>query len=177
MIPICRQASDLDSSFREQNSHEAVDTIITSVIILVTTTVLISEYGMARDANISDAEWQVMEAVWSLGAAPAAAIIEELAESTAWNHRTIRTLLTRLVEKGVLEKHGQGAGSVYRALVPRRARVRSEGRSFLKRMFQGDTTSLLVHFAKEAKLGPAKLAQLRKLLDDESGKPNTGSES
>lgn len=132
---------------------------------------------MTIDPNISDAEWQVMEAAWSLGDAPAAAIIEELAKSTAWNHRTIRTLLARLVEKGVLEKHGQGAGSVYRALVPRRARVRSEGRDFLKRMFQGDTTSLLLHFAKEAKLGQAKLAQLRELLDDESGESNTGNES
>ena len=128
------------------------------------------------DATISDAEWQVMEAAWSLGEAPAAAIIEKLAKSTAWNHRTIRTLLGRLVEKGVLEKRGQGAGSVYRALVPRRARVRSEGRSFLKRMFQGDTTSLLLHFAKEAKLGPVKLAQLRGLLDDESGESKKGNE-
>src|SRR5580692_9133705 len=131
---------------------------------------------MTIDVNISDAEWQVMEAAWSLGGAPAAAIIEELAKSTAWNHRTIRTLLGRLVEKGVLEKQGQGAGSVYRTLVPRRARVRSEARSFLKRMFQGDTTSLLLHFAKEAKLGPAKLAQLRELLDEESGESNTGNQ-
>ena len=43
-------------------------------------------------------------------------------------------------------------------------------------MFQGDTTSLLLHFAKEAKLGPAKLAQLRELLDDESGESSTGNE-
>jgi BlaI family penicillinase repressor len=132
---------------------------------------------MTTDATISDAEWQVMEAVWSLGGAPAAAIIEELAKSTAWNHRTIRTLLGRLVEKGVVEKQGQGAGSVYRALVPRSARVRSEGRSFLRRMFQGDTTSLLLHFAKEAKLGPEKLAQLRELLDDESGESDRGNPS
>lgn len=129
------------------------------------------------ETSISDAEWQVMEAAWTLGETPAAAIIEELAKSTAWNHRTIRTLLGRLVEKRVLEKHGQGSRSVYRALVPRRARVRSEGRSFLQRMFQGDTTSLLLHFAKEAKLPPAKLAQLRQLLDEESGEPKQGNKS
>lgn len=129
---------------------------------------------MTVQATISDAEWQVMEAVWSLGGAPAAAIIEELAKSTTWNHRTIRTLLARLVEKEVLEKQGQGTRSVYRALIPRHARVRFEGRTFLKRMFQGDTTSLLLHFAKEAKLPPEKLAQLRDLLDDESGKSNQG---
>ena len=129
---------------------------------------------MTTDANISDAEWRVMEAIWTLGEAPAAAIIDELAKSTAWNHRTIRTLLGRLVEKGVVDKQGQGSRSVYRASVPRRARVRSEGRSFLERMFQGDTTSLLLHFAREAKLPPAKLVQLRHLLDDESEGPKRG---
>lgn len=120
------------------------------------------------DVTISDAEWLVMEAIWLLGEVPAVAIIEELSKSTSWNHRTIRTLLGRLVEKGVVEKQGQGTNSVYRSLVPRQARVRSEGRSFLERMFQGDTTSLLLHFAKEAKLSPAKLARLRELLDDEA---------
>src|SRR5215469_11053814 len=80
---------------------DSVDRVTTSVIIIVTTTVVIQERGATVDANISDAEWQVMEAAWSLGEAPAAAIIEELAKSTAWNHRTIRTLLGRLVEKGV----------------------------------------------------------------------------
>jgi len=132
---------------------------------------------MTANASISEAEWQVMEAVWSLSSATAAAIIEELAKSTTWNHRTIRTLLGRLVEKEVLEKQGQGAGSVYRALVPRSARVRSEGKSFLNRMFQGDTTSLLLHFAKEAKLGTEKLARLRELLDDESDLSNPGDKS
>ncbi len=123
---------------------------------------------MTIDANISDAEWQVMEAVWSLGSGTAAEIIKELAKSTSWNHRTIRTMLRRLVEKGVLEQQRQPSGSVYRARVRRRVRVRKEGRSFLERMFRGDTTSLLLHFAKEAKLGPEKIARLQELLDEES---------
>lgn len=129
------------------------------------------------EISISDAEWQVMEAVWSLGEGTAVAIIDELARTTTWNHRTIRTLLVRLVEKQALEKAGQGAGSVYRALVQRTACVRSEGRSFLQRMFQGDTTSLLLHFAKEARLGPDKLARLKELLDDQSDPPRTGADS
>ncbi|MCA8994417.1 MAG: BlaI/MecI/CopY family transcriptional regulator [Planctomycetaceae bacterium] len=132
---------------------------------------------MTADSSISDAEWHVMEVVWSLGEATAAAIIEELARSTTWNHRTIRTLLRRLVEKEILRKEGQGAGSVYKALVPRNARVKSEGKSFLERMFQGDAASLMLHFAKEAKLGPEKLARLRELLDDESDEANAGGNS
>ena len=123
---------------------------------------------MGSDVSISDAEWLVMEAVWSLGGGTAAAIIEELAKSTTWNHRTIRTLLRRLVEKGVLKQVRQPSGSVYQPLVPRSARVRKEGRSFLQRVFLGDTKSLLLHFAREARLGPDKLERLRELLDEES---------
>ena len=123
---------------------------------------------MSSDVSISDAEWLVMEAVWSLGGGTAAAIIEELAQSTTWNHRTIRTLLRRLVEKGVLKQVRQQGGSVYEPLVPRSARVRKEGKTFLQRVFLGDTTSLLLHFAKEAKLGPEKLAKLRDLLEEDT---------
>ena len=57
---------------------------------------------------------------------------------------------------------------MYEPLVPRSARVRKEGKTFLQRVFLGDTTSLLLHFAKEAKLGPEKLAKLRDLLEEDT---------
>lgn len=123
---------------------------------------------MGSDVSISDAEWTVMEAVWSLGGGTAAEIIEQLAASTTWNHRTIRTLLRRLVEKGVLKQVRQPSGSVYQPLVPRSARVRKEGKTFLQRVFLGDTKSLLLHFAREAKLSPEKLEKLRELLDEDA---------
>lgn len=123
---------------------------------------------MRSDVSISDAEWQVMEAVWSLEGGTAAAIIEELAESTTWNHRTIRTLLRRLVDKGVLKQVRRKSGSFYQPVVPRKARVRKEGLTFLKRVFLGDTKSLLLHFAREAQLGPEKLEKLRELLHEDS---------
>lgn len=123
---------------------------------------------MTNETNISDAEWVVMEAVWSLGGGTAAAIIETLADSTNWNHRTIRTLLRRLVDKEFLEQQKLNNGSVYHPLVPRRSRVKKESKSFLQRVFLGDTNSLLLHFAKEGKLGAEKLARLRDLLDDET---------
>ncbi|HTU24392.1 MAG TPA: BlaI/MecI/CopY family transcriptional regulator, partial [Pirellulales bacterium] len=73
---------------------------------------------MAETA-ISDAEWQVMQVVWRLGRAPAAAVIADLSDSTAWSHRTIRTLLARLVEKGVLAATSEGNRHIYRPLVSR----------------------------------------------------------
>jgi BlaI family penicillinase repressor len=116
--------------------------------------------------RISDAEWDVMEVVWELGTVTPAEVIDRVAGPRGWNHRTVRTLLARLVEKRALRREGAGAKSVYRAAVSRRRCVRDEGRSFLNRVFGGDAASLLVHFAREAKIDPDDIEGLRKLLAD-----------
>jgi len=60
------------------------------------------------EANISDAEWQVMEVIWPRKAATAAEVIAALAPQTGWQHRTVRTLLARLVEKDILAVTAEG---------------------------------------------------------------------
>jgi BlaI family penicillinase repressor len=120
--------------------------------------------GMA-DVAISDAEWQVMQVVWRLGKATAADVIEELAESMKWSHRTIRTLLGRLVEKGVLATSNDGNRYIYRPLVSRQKCIRAESRSFLKKVFTGNAAELLVHFAQDAEITPEQIEELKRLLD------------
>jgi BlaI family penicillinase repressor len=121
---------------------------------------------MSKMVQISDAEWVVMEVLWRTGSATAADVIAGLADSKAWNHRTIRTLLTRLVEKEALEARTAGHRYVYRPLVTREKCVRIESRSFLDKVFGGDAAELLLHFAKDSKMTPAQIKRLRKLLDE-----------
>lgn len=116
---------------------------------------------MGDEVNISDAEQVVMEVIWKRGSGSASEIIGDLSSVTEWNHRTIRTMLGRLVDKGVLERVGPN----YRPVVRRTEFVRREGRSFLNKVFGGDAASLLLHFAKEARLSPEKVQQLRAMLE------------
>jgi BlaI family penicillinase repressor len=116
--------------------------------------------------RITDAEWGVMEVIWELGSATPATVIARVAGPRGWNHRTVRTLLSRLVDKGALLRDGSGARSVYRAAVGRLRCVKGEGRSFLKKVFAGDTASLLIHFAQEAKIDPDDIERLKKFLAD-----------
>ena len=117
------------------------------------------------DVAISDAEWQVMQVIWRLGKATAADVIAELAESKDWSHRTIRTLLGRLVEKGALKAADDGNRYIYRPLLTRQKCIRAESRSFLKKVFAGDAAELLVHFAQDAQITPEQIAELKRLLD------------
>lgn len=118
------------------------------------------------EMNISDAEWDVMEVVWKTGETTAAQVIAELAEIKDWNHRTIRTLLARLVEKGALKAESDGNRYVYRALASRSQCVRHESATFLEKVFGGDVGSLLAHFVQDPHVSPDDLEQLRKILNE-----------
>ena len=80
----------------------------------------------------------------------------------------MRTLLTRLVEKGALQV-AENPGGV-REFVPaieREVSVRVESKSFLDRVFQGAAKPLLVHFATNSKLSKDELRELKQLLEQE----------
>ena len=115
--------------------------------------------------EISDAQWKVMEIIWQRGKATASDVIDALVPETGWNHQTIRTLLARLVQKGVLETEQVKNYYVYRPLVSHEETVREEGETFLKKLFHGNADALLVHFVQEGKVNQATLDRLQDLLD------------
>ena len=116
--------------------------------------------------NISDAEWRVMRVVWQRRSVTAADVIEQLVPETGWNHRTVRTLLGRLVDKGALLAEQEGNRYVYRAKVTQPRCVREETRSFVDKVFDGDTAEMLIHFVQNEKIAPDQLDQLKQLLDE-----------
>lgn len=121
---------------------------------------------MPPEISISDAEWAVMEVLWNQKSATAADVVEQLATARSWNHRTIRTLLARLVEKKALIAAADGHRYIYTPAVTRERCVRQEGRSFLDKVFGGNINSLLMHFARESKLTAADLQKLKRMLDE-----------
>jgi BlaI family penicillinase repressor len=116
--------------------------------------------------KISDAEWQVMHVVWSNpGPVNANEIVDALADQTTWNPRTIKTMRNRLVKKGALRFNAEGNRYLYRPAVSRQTCVREQSRSFLRRVFGGNIAPMLAHFVEDARLTPAEIAELRRLLD------------
>ena len=120
---------------------------------------------MPQAIQISDAEWEVMQVVWPGQPMTAAEVIASLADSRDWNHRTVRTLLARLVEKGALAYDVDGARYIYRAQVSREQCVRHESRSFASKVFGGDVAALLAHFVEDTSLTTDEVERLRQLLD------------
>lgn len=122
--------------------------------------------------KISDSEWKVMHVVWRLGTVTGNDVIAEIVPETGWNPNTVRTLLNRLAEKGILHvektrgKEKDYPTLIYTPLHSQEECIAVHGRSFLERVFEGDTSKLLVHFAKDGSLTPEQIAELRKQLNE-----------
>src|SRR5689334_2921593 len=111
--------------------------------------------------DISHAEWTVMEVLWKRSPQTASEVFKSLQTSTGWALNTVRTLLTRLVDKGALCSEKGSAGAIeFIPAVAREVCVKAESESFLQRVFQGATESLLLHFADRSKLTPEDARKL-----------------
>ena len=121
--------------------------------------------------KITDAEWKVMHVVWKNRRISANDVIAEVVPETGWNPNTVRTLLIRLVDKGILHvekergREKEYINCVYSPLFTREECEAVHGRSFLERVFAGDTSRLLAHFVKDGDLTPEQVAELKEQLD------------
>ena len=116
--------------------------------------------------DIAESEWSIMEALWESNPQTASEVTKMLRPTTNWAENTVRTLLTRLVEKGALKTGENASGTrTYLPAVKREACVRAEGESFMQRMFGGAAKPLLVHFAQNSKLTAEEVKELKKILD------------
>ena len=123
---------------------------------------------MPAAPDISDSEWSIMEALWESSPQTASEITKTLRASMNWAENTVRTLLTRLVEKGALKTSENASGTrTFIPAVKREACVRAESQSFLDRIFGGAAKPLLVHFAQNSKLTAEEIKELKKLLDQQ----------
>lgn len=67
--------------------------------------------------QISNAEWRIMKIIWMEGKQTSTDLIAVLSERFEWSKSTIKTLLTRLVEKGCLTREKSGKAFVYSPLL------------------------------------------------------------
>jgi BlaI family penicillinase repressor len=120
---------------------------------------------------ISDAEWQVMAALWEHGPATAGEIVSHLEGRTEWKPTTVKTLLGRLVKKGAVAFSERGREYVYRPTVARDECVQAASRSFLGRVFGGSLVPMVAQLVETGSLSSKEIQALRQLLDQRSESP------
>jgi predicted transcriptional regulator len=127
---------------------------------------------MTKKIRISEAESQIMEALWSKAPLTPEGIIAAVGPANGWAAGTVRTLITRLLRKKALVGARGPGGYLYRPLVARADYVQAESQSLLDRLFGGQVAPLVAHFAQARALTAADRRKLKKLiaeLEDDRG--------
>lgn len=116
--------------------------------------------------DISNAEYEVMEAVWGGSPCSAQQVIDRLSDHKDWHEKTVKTLLNRLVKKQALATEPDGRRYLYRPLVAREELQRKESRQLLNRLFGGKVSPLVATFAQQNELDDEDMQTLKKLIAD-----------
>jgi len=122
--------------------------------------------GERSDLKLSDAEWTVMQAVWTGQPASARDVLDRVGTNTGWAYTTVKTLLSRLVDKGAVSMRMQGNVSLYESLISRRQARVAALRSLVDKAFDGTFGSLLHHLVTEERLSKKDRAALARMLDE-----------
>ncbi|MBN1350557.1 BlaI/MecI/CopY family transcriptional regulator [candidate division KSB1 bacterium] len=120
--------------------------------------------------KLSEAEWQVMNALWTRHPATARDLTEYLPENTSWAYTTLKTILTRLVAKQAVSERKRGNTSVYEPLITKSKARRNALISLLNQAFDGAVGPLMHFLVEEQKLTLTQRQELISLLQEEDKK-------
>lgn len=98
--------------------------------------------AVANLPPITEAEAEVMAALWRRGPLSFASLIEEVKAVQPWADATIKTLLNRLMHKGAVRSVKEDGRQRYHPAFDRNAWVAAEVDALIDRLFQGDRAAL-----------------------------------
>jgi BlaI family transcriptional regulator, penicillinase repressor len=125
---------------------------------------------MAKSVKISESEWRVCKVLWHKSPLTGNEIVEQLGDSSNWSPRTIKTMLNRLIKKGVLGYKGIGREYHYFPRISEDECVASHTQSFVDRVFGGEAGAMVAAFIKQQRLSKRDIAELKAILEEKSPK-------
>ena len=118
--------------------------------------------------GLSDAEYEVMELLWSKGRPLCFREIMEHFENNTdkdWKKQTLNTHLSHLIEKQVLAAEGE-ARKIYRPAISKKAYKHQKAKNTVARFFGGSLNNFVAAFCDDAECSAEEIEELQKMLDE-----------
>ena len=118
--------------------------------------------------QISDSELELMRIIWARGGtALYAHIMEDLEKAgRTWQKNTVITLLSRLVEKGLLRTSKLGRRNQYTALATEADYQAAQAQTLLNKLYEGSAKGLVSTLIERELLSAADYEELRSFWRD-----------
>jgi predicted transcriptional regulator len=122
---------------------------------------------MARKQSpaLTDAESQVMTALWRLRQASVGDVVTAMNERRPVAYSTVQTILRILETKGYVTHDKVARAFVYRPLVDERQARRRALRHLVGRLFDGSPSLLVMNVLEDEEIDPMERQRLKRLLE------------
>ena len=118
----------------------------------------------ARPRNLGEAEQAVMDYVWAQGPVSADQCRAALQSSRPMKESTMRTVLSRLEEKGYVTHTTEGRTYIYKATEAPTAVATRAVKHIVDRLCGGSAEALVLGMVKNAMLSPQQLEKLARRI-------------
>lgn len=115
--------------------------------------------------RLTEAEWSVMEVLWSGERFSLKEIACVLLNTNGWSKNTVHTYLTRMEGKGLVSIDRTNP-KPYSALISKDDVARRERDQLLHKVYGGAAGDLIAAFLKETPISHQEADRLRRLLDE-----------
>ena len=117
------------------------------------------------NTHITDAEWEVMRVVWANDRVTSKKVISVLQEKMDWTQSTIKTILGRLVGKGVLNTEHEGRKFIYTANIEETEAVRDYAEDIFNRICNKKVGNVIGSIIEDYVLSFDDIDRLEKILE------------
>ena len=114
--------------------------------------------------RIAKSELGVMDVLWMHPGLAASAVHAALPLGDARSLQTVKTLLSRLVDKGALRSEPDGRRYLYHPLITRDDYAASATKRFSEHLFGGRAAPIVAHLAKGDGLSDMDIAELEAII-------------
>jgi BlaI family penicillinase repressor len=116
---------------------------------------------------MTDAQWDIMDALWTAGSSSASDLTSALKERRGWAYSTVKTQLDRMGKAGMVRAEKQGGVWTYTPVLSRECARRSAWERFRDVVFGGSAAPALAFAAQEEGMSDEERQTLLELIEGE----------
>ncbi len=117
-----------------------------------------------RNYELTEGEWAIIQAVWDNEPCAAPTIQEELQAHKNWHYSTVKTLMDRMVTKGLLTTERIRNLILYSSAITRVEAQTGEIMRAVKRAFDGALTPMMQFLLDSDSLSKKQLSELETMI-------------
>ena len=122
--------------------------------------------------DLTKAEFDILRILWKSGRLNVREVHDQLIENYKWAYSTTKTMMDRMVKKGLLRREEFHGVYLYKPLLSRPKGFARFIQFFADRVLELDYGSVVSLFSRSKALSPEEIEELRLLLDREKNLEN-----